>query len=258
MRNDKLYFQYENLITAIAKEVAESFHCIRRDENGITTYSQQILEDLKSEGTVEFFRLLKKNKYDESKGELSTYLYPHIKGVMRRYLETNLGVMSVSKNSMDLLRKVQHAYNALDKSVQQISDEFDISEKAVVRCINYNTHFYSIDDAFPDENSLFDNMITGKHQSPERVVNRKICIELLKEMFDSLSEKDKAILGHTFGVFGYEKKTLDEIALEEMIKIDGVEKAKSAALKRLKEKYPESKLKAWKDIYKAVMYESNK
>ena len=229
MRNDKLYFQYENLITAIAKEVAESFHCIRRDDNGITTYSQQILEDLKSEGTVEFFRLLNKNKYDESKGELSTYLYPHIKGVMRRYLETNLGVMSVSKNSMDLLRKVQHAYNALDKSVQQISDEFDISEKAVVRCINYNTHFYSIYDAFPDESSLCDTMITGKHQSPEKVVNRKICIELLKEMFNSLSEKDKAILGHTFGVFGYEKKTLDEIALEEMIKIDGVEKAKSAA-----------------------------
>ena len=177
---------------------------------------------------------------------------------MRRYLETNLGVMSVSKNSMDLLRKVQHAYNALDKSVQQISDEFDISEKAVVRCINYNTHFYSIYDAFPDESSLCDTMITGKHQSPEKVVNRKICIELLKEMFNSLSEKDKAILGHTFGVFGYEKKTLDEIALEEMIKIDGVEKAKSAALKRLKEKYPESKLKDWKDIYKAVMYESNK
>ena len=167
-------------------------------------------------------------------------------------------MMSVSKNSMDLLRKVQHAYNALDKSVQQISDEFDISEKAVVRCINYNTHFYSIDDAFPDEDSLCDTMITGKHQSPERVVNRKICIELLKEMFYSLSEKDKAILGHTFGVFGYEKKALDEIALEEMIKIDGVEKAKSAALKRLKEKYPNSKLKIWKEIYKAVMYESNK
>lgn len=105
--NDELYFQYENLITAIAKEVAESFHCIRRDENGITTYSQQILEDLKSEGTVEFFRLLNENKYDESKGELSTYLYPHIKGVMRRYLEKNMGVMSVSKNGMDLIRKIQ-------------------------------------------------------------------------------------------------------------------------------------------------------
>lgn len=254
--DDKLYYQYENLITAIAKEVAESFHCIRRDENGITTYSQQILEDLKSEGTVEFFRLLNENKYDESKGELSTYLYPHIKGVMRRYLETNLGVMSVSKDSMDLLRKVQHAYNTLNKSVHEIAEEYNISEKTVVRCINYNTHFYSIDDAFPDENSPCDNMITGEHKSPEKLVNRKICIELLKEMFDSLSEKDKAILGHAFGVFGYEKKTLDEIALEEMMKIDGVEKAKNAALKRLKKKYPNSKLKDWKEIYKAVMYES--
>jgi DNA-directed RNA polymerase sigma subunit (sigma70/sigma32) len=97
-------------------------------------------------------------------------------------------------------------------------------------------------------------MITGEHKSLEKLVNRKICIELLKEMFDSLSEKDKAILGHVFGVFGYEKKTLDEIAFEEMMKIDGVEKAKNAALKRLKKKYPNSKLHDWKDIYKAVMY----
>lgn len=57
-------------------------------------------------------------------------------------------------------------------------------------------------------------------------------------------------------VFGYEKKTLDEIAFEEMMKIDGVEKAKNVALKRLKKKYPNSKLQDWKEIYKAVMYES--
>ena len=75
----------------------------------------------------------------------------------------------------------------------------------------------------------------------------------MKELFDSLSEKDRAILGHVFGVFGYEKKTLDEIACEEMMKPDGVEKAKKAALKRLKKKYPDSKLKLWQDIYKAVV-----
>ena len=41
-----------------------------------------------------------------------------------------------------------------------------------------------------------------------------------------------------------------------MMKIDDVEKAKNAALERLKKKYPDSKLKGWKDIYKAVMYET--
>ena len=42
-----------------------------------------------------------------------------------------------------------------------------------------------------------------------------------------------------------------------MMKIDGVEKAKKRALEKLRKKYPDSKLKDWKDIYQAVMYESN-
>lgn len=67
MTDEKLYFEYENLIFSIAKDVAESFHCIKTDENGLTEYSRQLLEDLKSEGTVEFFRLLQSKEYDESK-----------------------------------------------------------------------------------------------------------------------------------------------------------------------------------------------
>jgi len=255
--DDKLYFQHENMIAAIAKEVAESFHCVKYDDNGLTEYSKQLLDDLKSEGAVEFFRLLNKNEYDESKGEFSTYIYPHIKGVMRRYLEKNVGVMSVSKNGMDLIRKIQQDYS-LCKTAEEIAAAYDIPPEAVYRYANYNTHFFSVDDAFPDEyaDNPYEYLTADDNQAADKIANKKICIELLKELFDSLSEKDRAILGHAFGVFGYEKKTLDEIAFEEMMKIDGVEKAKSAALERLKKKYPNSKLKDWKEIYRAVMYDN--
>lgn len=258
MTDEKLYFEYENLIFSIAKEVADSFHCIKNDENGLTEYSRQLLEDLKSEGTVEFFRLLHSKEYDECKGEFSTYIYPHIKGVMRRYLEKNLGVMSVSKSNMDLLRKIQHDYYSLGKSVDEITGEYNVSFDFVNRCINYNTHFFSVSDVVPEdcEDNPYDYLNVADNQAADKITIKKICIELLDEMFQSLSEKDRAILGHAFGVFGYEKKTLDEIAFDEMMKIDGVEKAKNAALERLKKKYPDSKLKDWKDIYKAVMYET--
>ena len=46
-------------------------------------------------------------------------------------------------------------------------------------------------------------------------------------------DKDKYILGHSMGVFGYEKKTLDEVALVEMMTIDGVIKARKAIIKKL-------------------------
>ena len=258
MSDDELYSKYENLIYSIATEVAESFHCMKYDENGLSEYSRQILEDLKSEGAVELFRLIRSNEYDSSKGELSTYIYPHIKGAMRRYLEKNIGVMSLSKSSMDLVRQVQYEYNSLGKSPKEIAREHSQSTETVNRCIGYNTHFFSVSDMVPEdcEDDPYDYLNLADHQAADRIVDRKICIELLREMFESLSEKDRAILGQAFGVFGYEKKTLDEIAFEEMMKIDGVEKAKNAALKRLKQKYPGSKLQGWKDIYRAVMYES--
>jgi malonyl CoA-acyl carrier protein transacylase len=62
---------------------------------------------------------------------------------------------------------------------------------------------------------------------------QKLCLELLKKQFDKLPDKDKYILGHSMGVFGYEKKTLDEVALVEMMTIDGVIKARKAIIKKL-------------------------
>ena len=41
--------------------------------------------------------------------------------------------------------------------------------------------------------------------SAEQVVYRKVCIELLQELFDALPKKDRDILGKFYGVFGFEK-----------------------------------------------------
>ena len=39
----------------------------------------------------------------------------------------------------------------------------------------------------------------------------------LDEVAQTLSAKDRAILGHTYGVFGYEKLSADELGLREML-----------------------------------------
>lgn len=78
------------------------------------------------------------------------------------------------------------------------------------------------------------------------------------EWLNSLLDKDKDILGHCYGVFGYKKKKLEFIALEERMKVDGVIKARKAAIERLQKKYPESKLYLWRKIYWTVMDEAMK
>ena len=74
----------------------------------------------------------------------------------------------------------------------------------------------------------------------------------LDEVAQTLSAKDRAILGHTYGVFGYEKQSTDELGLREMLSPDGVTKARKAALERLRSRYPGSGLYLWRDVYHAL------
>jgi hypothetical protein len=46
-------------------------------------------------------------------------------------------------------------------------------------------------------------------------------------------------------VYGYEKYSMDDLALQEILTVDGVMKARQAALERLRSKIPGSKLQRW-------------
>ena len=74
----------------------------------------------------------------------------------------------------------------------------------------------------------------------------------LDEVAQTLSAKDRAILGHTYGVFGYEKLSTDELGLRDMLSPDGVTNARQAALERLRSRYPGSGLHLWRDVYHAL------
>ena len=82
--------------------------------------------------------------------------------------------------------------------------------------------------------------------SAEQAVYRKVCIELLRELFDTLPKKDRDILGKTCGVFGYPEATLKEIGMYHMMKESAVEKAKNRAVEKLREASPGSRLQVWR------------
>ncbi len=59
-------------------------------------------------------------------------------------------------------------------------------------------------------------------------------------------------LGHTFGVYGYEKLSADELGLREMLSPDGVTKARKAALEHLRQRYPDSALYRWRRAFRKM------
>lgn len=245
---EELYRRNLGLIRRIARETAREFNCLHMDRERpgeLSGYTKTILEDLCGEGALEFLTRVQSREYDESRAVLATYLYPHLKGRMTRWLEQHIGNLSLSKHEMDAVRQAQRLYHSGQFSIEEIAEKMDVLLEQAVKHIRYNTHFVGVNDLIPGsyDGDPFERLIPGNlSASAEQVVYRKVCIELLQELFDALPKKDRDILGKFYGVFGFEKTSLKEIGMHHMMKESAVEKAKERAVTKLKKAYPGSRL----------------
>ena len=224
-------------------------------QNQFSAYTKTILDDLCGEGALEFLTRIQSREYDESRAALTTYLYPHLRGRMTRWLEQNIGCMALSKDEMAAVRQAQRLYHVAWKDTGEIAEELGISEARVSRYVRYNTHFLGVHDLVPEgyDADPYERLMPGMLSvSAERAVYRKVCIELLRELFDVLPKKDRDILGKTCGVFGYPEATLKEIGMYHMMKESAVEKAKSRAVEKLRESYPGSRLQVWRTVHRML------
>ena len=143
---------------------------------------------------MELLTRIQSREYDESRAVLTTYLYPHLKGRMTRWLEQNIGCMALSKNEMTAVRQVQRLYHVAWKDTSEIAEELGIPEARVSRYVRYNTHFLGVHDLVPEgyDGDPYELLMPGLlSASAERAVYRKVCIELLRELFDTLPKKDR-------------------------------------------------------------------
>lgn len=255
---DKLYRRNLGLIRSIAKEAASEFNCLHMDSDlpeEFSAYTKTILDDLCGEGALEFLTRIQSREYDGSRAMLTTYLYPYLKGRMTRWLEQNIGNLVLSKDEMTAVRQAQKLYHADWKDINEIAEEMDIPELRVTRHIRYNTHFFGVYDLLPEDydGDPFERLMLGKLSVPaDRIVYRKVCVELLREMFDALPKKDRDILGKFYGIFEFEKTELKEIGMYHMMREPAVIKAKDRAIKKLEKAYPGSKLQLWKTVHRLM------
>ena len=119
---EKLYHKNIGLIRGIAKESAEAFNCLIMEQhhpNQFSAYTKTILDDLCGEGTVEFLTRIQSREYDESRAALTTYIYPHLRGRMTRWLEQNIGCMALSKDEMAAVRQAQRLYGRIPAKLRR-------------------------------------------------------------------------------------------------------------------------------------------
>ena len=66
---------------------------------------------------------------------------------------------------------------------------------------NKSNHTTSISDLVLDlENDEPIEFVDKQSLPVEQIIYQKVCLELLKELFNGLSDKDKSVLGHLFGI----------------------------------------------------------
>lgn len=154
---------------------------------------ENLKEDLVSVGYLVILQKIK--DFNESLGaSFSTFVYPFLLGTMKREIERYLYPMHIPK------------------------DEFQKNLGLL------KTNFLDIQSIIGYEASRFD---------VEKIVLNKIYTECIFEEFNKLNFKEKRILGGFYGVFGYEKQTIVDLAEEFQMKENAIQKAKDKAVEKL-------------------------
>lgn len=227
------------LIRKRAQWIARQYNCLRPgSRGGWSDYTRETLSELESVGILVLIECARNGGYDSTKGTFGTYIVPFLDGAMRRHLESSMGTLSLDRDSMGLVRKAQMLYYRDGKEISKIAEELDISCSEASRAVAYPTHFFSVYDLpIPEEGGdIFEYLQSHRlSASAGEIVLRALTMECLREQFQRLSKREQDILGRSFGVFGYTKADLREIAIRNRLREDGVEKAKKQALKKLRE-----------------------
>ena len=235
----KLCMMNTGLVKDRAWFIARQYHCLRQTKYGsLSDYAKETLSELESVGKLVLVECARTGSYDAGKGQFTTYVIPFLDGAMRRHLECSMGTLALDRDSMGLVRKAQRLYYLEGKEPSEICASLGVPFRTVTRAITYPTHFFSVYDlqSAEDGNDIFEwlasSRLTG---SAEDAVIRMVTVDCLREAFLRLSKKEQDILGRYFGVYGFPKADLRKIAMRNLMKESGVEKAKDQAVERLRD-----------------------
>ena len=244
MTREELINSCEGVIHTQAKKL-----CRRYKLNNNDTIS-----DIEQEGRLAVLRLIKKGTYAPNKSPFHIYAQSFIHGAMRRYIEKNIGNLSLSKQEMNTIldAKLMHFDGYSD---DEICKKLNITSDELGKHLSYDLKSYYINgltETEEDDPYDLEIMVDRTASNPHKFVHRRYCIKYFKEIFDSLSDKDKSLLGHYYGAFGYEEMTIKDIATLEMMTENGVKKAKEKAIEHFWELFPRSNFSVWIDAFHRV------
>lgn len=209
------------------------------------------LPDLINEGNVGLIKAAE--KFDETRGfKFISYAVWWIRQSILQAIAEQSRIVRLPLNQVGSVNKINRILNRFEQeherrpSIEEISEQADLSEEKVDEAMSMNTHPVSVDAPFADgdDNSLLDIMVNN--DSP--MADKQLVLESLRaeinQALKSLSERERNIVEAFFGI-NQTEMTLEEIGNKYGLTRERVRQIKEKAIRRLREGTKNKMLKTY-------------
>jgi RNA polymerase primary sigma factor len=198
-------------------------------------------EDLLNEGNVGLIEAAR--RYDASKGtKFITYAIWWIRKSILKALSEHSSLVRVPNYQMKKVREIRDAESALRRVLgrkpkrEEISDQLERSLSKVDQVLQFNLREMSLDDKVGRDRTtpISDYLVDDASGNPEDDLIKREANDLVAEAMHFLSDQEKTVLYHRFGIAGGPSLTLKEIGEMMSISRERVRQIECQAKNRLR------------------------
>lgn len=199
------------------------------------------LEDLLNEGNLGLIEAAR--RYDPTKGtKFITYAIWWIRKSILKALAEQVNLVRVPTYQMKKVKQVREAEHTLRKELgrsperHEISDRLDVSLRKVEQTLQVHAREMSLDETVGKEKTslVSDYLVDPDVESPEERLLKREGSSLVAEAFEHLSENERIVIRHRFGLDGCPILTLKEIGEKMGVSRERVRQIETQAKLRLR------------------------
>ena len=206
-------------------------------------------EDLLNEGNLGLIEAA--HRYDASKGtKFITYAIWWIRKSILKALSEHSNLVRVPTYQMKKVREIREAETALSRRLgrrprrEEISKRLDRSLSKVDQVLQFNLREMSLDEKFGKDRDkpISDFLVDARSTSPEADLIQREATSLVAEAMSHLSEQERKVILHRFGIQTRRPLTLKEIGEMMSISRERVRQIECQAKSRLRKLFARKRL----------------